>query len=75
MSRWRCALPGAAWGVVLALATRRVAAACPACFAASEARVADMYLISAALLSMLPFGIVAAIVWWWRRRQVAGAGG
>lgn len=51
----------------------RVAAACPACFAASDARVARMYLLTAALLSLLPFAVVGGIAWWWRRRMRADA--
>ena len=43
------------------------AAACPACFAAADGRVLDMYLLSAALLSLLPLCIVTAIAWWWHR--------
>lgn len=43
------------------------ATACPACFAAADARVLDMYLLSAALLSLLPLCIVTGIAWWWRR--------
>lgn len=50
------------------------AGACPACFAASDARVADMYLLTAALLSVLPFAIVAAVAWWcWRHAGGSGA--
>jgi hypothetical protein len=46
------------------------AAACPSCFGATDGRVVDMYLVSAALLSLLPFAIVGGIIWWWRRAAV-----
>ncbi|MDX2168945.1 MAG: hypothetical protein SF182_17870 [Deltaproteobacteria bacterium] len=50
----------------------RLAAACPACFAASDARVAHMYVLTALLLSALPFGVVLGIAWWcWRRQPAA----
>jgi hypothetical protein len=49
----------------------RIAAACPACFAASDARVGQMYVITALLLSVLPFAVVGGIAWWCWRRQAA----
>jgi hypothetical protein len=67
----RRAVPLATLGLAV---VPRVAAACPACFAASDARVARMYLVTAALLSVLPFAVVGGIAWWWRRRQRADTG-
>ncbi len=64
--RWRTICTVAVWTVTGA---ERVAA-CPACFGASEGRVLYMYLVSAALLSLLPFAIVGGIIWWWRRAAV-----
>jgi hypothetical protein len=59
------------WLVVPTLALPRVAAACPACFAASDGRVAQMYVLTALLLSVLPFAVVGGIAWWCWRRQAA----
>jgi len=56
----------------LILVLPRLAAACPACFAASSARVSNMYLVSGLLLSLLPFAIVGSIACWWRRRFASG---
>lgn len=63
----------AAVGLLLLLAPR-LAAACSACFVASDARVARMFVVTAALLSVLPFAIVGGIAWWSWRRVATGAG-
>ncbi len=55
--------------VAVLLFVPRLAAACPACFAASDVRVARMYMLTAALLSLLPLAIVGGIAWWWRHNH------
>lgn len=66
------ALRRSGWLAMLSVALLpRIAAACPACFAASEGRVAQMYVATALLLSLLPFAVVGGIAWWWWRRQAA----
>jgi hypothetical protein len=50
----------------------RIAAACPACFAASDQRVSRMYFASGLLLSLLPLAIIGGIARWWWRRFAAG---
>lgn len=40
------------------------ALACPMCFGAAPPRVLDAYLLSAALLSLLPLAILAALGGW-----------
>jgi hypothetical protein len=40
----------------------RVAAACPACFAASNARTVSAYYASTMLLSLMPFALIGGVV-------------
>jgi hypothetical protein len=50
-----------AWAAVILGCTAGGAAACPACYGSAEKNVLDTYYLSTVVLSLLPFGIVAAI--------------
>lgn len=49
------------WTVIEAACAVRDASACPSCYGSVEKNVLDTYYLSTMMLSLLPFGIVAAI--------------
>ena len=50
------------WSSGMMLATATAALACPNCYGDVEKTVLDTYYFSTLMLSLLPFGLVAAIV-------------